>query len=1195
MYLHYQICLPQADRDFASAKSISTRISNFALLLFLISLNIHAQNGTSYTPKVSNIPTSPEASLLGRFGDIPVGFYTGTANISIPIYTIKEGDVEIPIELRYHSSGIKVADEATWVGLGWDLSPGGSIIQEVRGKTDETDDRTLLCFDDEYNRFVSRFTNSGSVGTYKVIKQIGKAFYNWDCRTVCYNGCIVPNIWVGEPVESETPGLVFSLQKGNGDPDIYHYNFGKFSGKFYINPRTKEIVVIDKKQAIKIQKDDGAFKITTQDGTIYTFKAIETAYGHVSQIEYDERAGKTYKISEVKFINGKTVNFNYTDAHISSLSFKQSAIVSTVDYFYVPNNQSPELNSVPIAESDLKILTSINSPDAEIIFNLESRDDINLNVAYINNNNQKRLRSIDIKSSASNKIVKSFEFGYSYFGYNTIGTPTQNVGTTMFVNSTTIPVLGKRLKLDSLKEIGYDDSSGVNVAVRTKPAYKFEYNVSATMPLKVSNAIDFYGYYNGAANSSLLPNLDYFDYPYLYMINNNNIPFRYYAYAKANRFTNNDFAGLYMLNKITYPTNGVTKFEYEPNSFTNKFIPDSSSKVYKQFTVAPGNTSSPTNMNLTYLKQDFILSKSTTINFTNKMFDGTTPYSDPTAPNYNPTTPSYPLTSFQDSKIVFSKTRVDASGQTTTTVIKQWDTSSILNVEFQNTHSKIWNEEIRINYESGCYYTVAVTNLVPYTAQDLNRLAGVESKFYFYDDTSVDTSISNQCGMRIKSIKNYDDNGILISNKRIKYFGGKLLTHFEPVRRRTIHCFKCTQGSINPRDCNCPSFLSTPPTTEFSVTSTAVNSGGTLVGYDRVEEIDIANNYHNTILDAKNTLGKKVYMFKNFENLSSNWFPDVSNLSNGLPLQNEVYNAVGTLLSKTSFTYSNLNGAVDCFYGFNIIQNFLGNIDPQEFSDGRIEGRSKFSYYATPILSEWNMLTKKVNSEYFYGSEVKTTEDYTYDGLGNTKTVAVTDSKNDILKTQYYYANDHQANEGFEYDLIAKNATGIPIVTQQFKGTNLLSTNMVHYDMLQPKYIYSKKGNGVFEKKVTISKYDYNGNILQYNLENGTPVSFIIGHYATLPIAKIEGATFAEVSAALSMTEISLSLLTVAPINIRALLPNAMITTYTHKPLVGVTSITDPRENVFRYTYDAFGRLINTTDRDLNILSQNDYHFIPQN
>jgi uncharacterized protein RhaS with RHS repeats len=43
--------------------------------------------------------------------------------------------------------------------------------------------------------------------------------------------------------------------------------------------------------------------------------------------------------------------------------------------------------------------------------------------------------------------------------------------------------------------------------------------------------------------------------------------------------------------------------------------------------------------------------------------------------------------------------------------------------------------------------------------------------------------------------------------------------------------------------------------------------------------------------------------------------------------------------------------------------------------------------------------------------------------------------------------------------------------------------------------------------------------------------------------------------------------------NLRTQLPNAQVTTYTYKPLVGMQSMTDPRGVVTNYNYDSFGRL----------------------
>ena len=52
-----------------------------------------------------------------------------------------------------------------------------------------------------------------------------------------------------------------------------------------------------------------------------------------------------------------------------------------------------------------------------------------------------------------------------------------------------------------------------------------------------------------------------------------------------------------------------------------------------------------------------------------------------------------------------------------------------------------------------------------------------------------------------------------------------------------------------------------------------------------------------------------------------------------------------------------------------------------------------------------------------------------------------------------------------------------------------------------------------------------------------------------------------------------------------------MVTTYTYDPLVGVTSITDPRGNTIYYEYDEFNRLQFIKDKDGNIVSENQYHY----
>ena len=82
-----------------------------------------AQDTTNTIGKVSI--ASPTAASLGKYGDFPVSYNTGLPQISIPIYTVKAGSLSLPISLSYHASGLKVQEQASWVGAGWALNAGG--------------------------------------------------------------------------------------------------------------------------------------------------------------------------------------------------------------------------------------------------------------------------------------------------------------------------------------------------------------------------------------------------------------------------------------------------------------------------------------------------------------------------------------------------------------------------------------------------------------------------------------------------------------------------------------------------------------------------------------------------------------------------------------------------------------------------------------------------------------------------------------------------------------------------------------------------------------------------------------------------------------------------------------------------------------------------------------------------------------
>ena len=111
----------------------------FAFTAILFQTIMLGQTG-SYNienPESTIDPKSPEVSTLGKYITMPLNLNTGAANIEIPIYTIQYGDITLPISLSYDSSGIKVGEMASSVGLKWNLSYGGVLSRNARGRRDE--------------------------------------------------------------------------------------------------------------------------------------------------------------------------------------------------------------------------------------------------------------------------------------------------------------------------------------------------------------------------------------------------------------------------------------------------------------------------------------------------------------------------------------------------------------------------------------------------------------------------------------------------------------------------------------------------------------------------------------------------------------------------------------------------------------------------------------------------------------------------------------------------------------------------------------------------------------------------------------------------------------------------------------------------------------------------------------------------
>ncbi|MFT3794327.1 DUF6443 domain-containing protein [Flavobacterium sp.] len=107
-------------------KAIYNNIITLSFFLILLANVASAQEATDF---IQNRFNSPDSNVSGN--STSVDLHHGKANISIPIFEYKGRELNLPISMGYTTSGAKVEDVASCIGLGWNLSAGGRINSMV--------------------------------------------------------------------------------------------------------------------------------------------------------------------------------------------------------------------------------------------------------------------------------------------------------------------------------------------------------------------------------------------------------------------------------------------------------------------------------------------------------------------------------------------------------------------------------------------------------------------------------------------------------------------------------------------------------------------------------------------------------------------------------------------------------------------------------------------------------------------------------------------------------------------------------------------------------------------------------------------------------------------------------------------------------------------------------------------------------
>src|SRR5688572_297264 len=66
-----------------------------------------------------------------------VDLATGTLDVSLPLFSVQDGDLQFPGVLRYSANGVRITDDDGWLGHNWSFSVDAAVSRVVRGLPDD--------------------------------------------------------------------------------------------------------------------------------------------------------------------------------------------------------------------------------------------------------------------------------------------------------------------------------------------------------------------------------------------------------------------------------------------------------------------------------------------------------------------------------------------------------------------------------------------------------------------------------------------------------------------------------------------------------------------------------------------------------------------------------------------------------------------------------------------------------------------------------------------------------------------------------------------------------------------------------------------------------------------------------------------------------------------------------------------------
>lgn len=1104
------------------------KIYSVLIIFLLISTISYAQDYDRSTDIPKVVPISPNAASLGVYGAIPVSHYTGIANISIPLYEINLDGKFFPISLSYHSSGIKVAQEASNVGLGWSLVAGGAIIKEVRGWDDFITHPLGYYFDT--NMPPARSDN---------------------------NPVLTPELY--QKYEG------YYKNQYDPEPDIFHFNFGGFSGSMFFqklnlgknNRNTAYPIICKQREYLHIEYDinKNIWKIYDGDGYKYCFNSYETTkyyndggYGvnqHPLSMNRDRILNQTrsyqaevitsFYLDSIVSPKGNKISFEYKKDEIYSTIGMSESVYRLIDQFgsiYGDFEGKVESYSYSIAKIDQLYISKITT-DKEII-DFETSDRYDIESADPSKKAQ-IIQSMSVKD-IQDQLIKTVEFDYSELG-----------------NSSNYK--DNRLCLNKIEEF-----TGKIV----KP-YRFTYNNSVELPDKYSNQTDDWGYYNGQQASSNR----WDETPLNVGLNlQTKIPEfqlssdRLFKGRKSLVSDTHIQAGI--LESITYPTGLRTEFIYEPHIVEGGNMNTVETRFEELAKVAAKNyeADDEPEYNGDILIQEFTLEQDV-LEAEVSVFLGI-----------------YEKYDGEDDSIWRD-------------CIVLWKDGQIINRFFvsYDDYNKIKTHTLK-SLRKGKY----AFQLMKESIYSPHKYS-IGARFGYKEVVNVNHKFKGKAGgLRIKEIRNIDRDNI-VSRQTYSYSTGKLMSQPKFVGK-TLAAFvpaKETYASV-------AVYLHGKSTPWQPFSSSAM---GNPVGYDWVRQSFHPNNNNNgsILYEFHNEPDRFPQDLEYLEGYQIKGLRGDADFQNGLLQFETTFNKNEEITQYNSFDYAQNTEMSQSTKGLVID---VSDVAPAE--DNGIDNGARIRFY--DVRSEFWYLSEKKTYEYTPEGEYITrlTENkfsYDFKNLKPTQIEQVINNNKKLVYKNYYPTglSDAISKKMLLKHMVNPVIENIKLIDGKIIGGSILTyTDTIN--MLLPVKMYCLELNPSINltnyrnyKKLeyAINRYDPKGNILQYTTLDGISTSYLWSYNYKYPIAEIKNAKYDNILNELPVTPEALSSsntpdMTVVN-NLRDKLPNAHITTYTYKPLYGIETITDPRGVTTTYEYNDYARIKWIKDHTGNLIEEYKYKY----